>query len=199
VAILMPRMPAHSPLSIFNCFLTLLEEPNINSPANLDASVMWRDRRQEFCNKAKEIVELSKKNLPAGMHSFIYIYAIFVFHFRLNCVAFLSLLGILEKLPRPDSDPLQRARRIKDKMDLLDPNDKLYATKKAQLEKVCVSTRFFFNFVLVIIISELRCYSFYFFFIYFFYLFLFLFYFILFYFILFLFIYFIDFYFQFLI
>lgn len=102
-------MPAHTPLSIFNCFLTLLEEPNINSPANLDASVMWRDKRKEFCNKAKEIVELARKNLPAGIE---------------------------EKMPRPDSDPLQRARRIKDKMDLLDPADRDYGTKKKQLEKV---------------------------------------------------------------
>jgi len=102
-------MPAHSPLSIFNCFLTLFEEPNIHSPANIDASVMWRDRRDEFCNKAKEIVELAKKNLPDG---------------------------VLDKLPRPDTDPLQRARRIKDKMDLLDLNDSNFAKRKAQLEKV---------------------------------------------------------------
>jgi len=102
-------MPAHSPLSIFNCFLTLFEEPNIFSPANLDASIMWRDRRAEFFNKAKEIVEISKKNLPEG---------------------------ILEKLPKPDSDPLQRAKRVKDKMDELDPTDPHFAKRKAQLEKV---------------------------------------------------------------
>jgi len=96
-------MPAHSPLSIFNCFLTLFEEPNIHSPANIDASVMWRDRRDEFCNRAKEIVERAKKSLPEG---------------------------VLEKLPRPDTDPLQRARRIKDKMDELDMNDPFFAKKK---------------------------------------------------------------------
>jgi len=102
-------MPAHSPLSIFNCFLTLFEEPNIMSPANLDASIMWRDRRVEFFNKAKEIVELARKNLPEG---------------------------IMEKLPKPDTDPLQRARRIKDKMDELDPSDTYFTKRKAQLEKV---------------------------------------------------------------
>jgi len=102
-------MPAHSPLSIFNCFLTLFEEPNILSPANLDASKMWRDRPDEFRNKAKEIVELARKNLPEGL---------------------------LEKLPKPDTDPLQRARRIKDKMDELDASDPHFAKRKAQLEKV---------------------------------------------------------------
>jgi len=102
-------MPAHSPLSIFNCFLTLLEEPNINSPANLDASIMWRDRRDEFHNKAREIVATAKKNLPEGL---------------------------LDKLPKPDTDPLQRARRVKDKLDLLDTHDPHYSKRKSQLEKV---------------------------------------------------------------
>jgi len=102
-------MPAHSPLSIFNCFLTLFEEPNIMSPANLDASIMWRDRRHEFFNKAKEIVEAAAMNLPDG---------------------------IKEKIPKPDSDPLQRAKRIKDKLDQLDLHDQYYNHRKAQLEKV---------------------------------------------------------------
>jgi len=102
-------MPAHSPCSIFNCFLTLLEEPNIHSPANLDASIMWRDKREDFIHKAREIVASSKKNLPAG---------------------------VLDRLPRPDTNPLQRARRVKDKLDLLEANDPQYNKKKAQLEKV---------------------------------------------------------------
>ena len=67
-------MPAHTPLSIFNCFMTLLEEPNIFSPANLDASNMWRDRRNEFLNKAKEMVELARKNIPAGIQIYFIIY-----------------------------------------------------------------------------------------------------------------------------
>jgi len=54
-------MPSHTPVSIFNCFLTLLSEPNIYSPANIDASVMWRDNKEKFKKKANEIVELSKK------------------------------------------------------------------------------------------------------------------------------------------
>jgi ubiquitin-protein ligase len=102
-------MPAHTPLSIFNCFMTLLEEPNIYSPANLDASNMWRDRRDEFLNKAKEIVELARKNLPQD---------------------------IVEKLPKPDTDPLQRARRVKDKLDELPLDDPHYNKRKQQLEKV---------------------------------------------------------------
>jgi len=102
-------MPAHSPLSIFNCFLTLFEEPNIFSPANIDASTMWRDRRDEFNNRAKEIVTNALKNLPEGL---------------------------LAKLPKPDTDPLQRARRIKDKLDILNTNDPFYNKRKAQLEKV---------------------------------------------------------------
>lgn len=52
--------------------MTLLEEPNIFSPANLDASNMWRDRRQEFLNKAKEIGEMARKNIPAGSSRFFF-------------------------------------------------------------------------------------------------------------------------------
>jgi len=70
---------------------------------------MWRDKRQDFCQKAKEIVENAKKNIPQA---------------------------ILDKIPKPDSNPIQRAKRIKDKMDLLEQNDPNYNKKKEQLEKV---------------------------------------------------------------
>jgi ubiquitin-protein ligase len=102
-------MPSHSPLSIFNCFLTLLSEPNIFSPANIDASVMWRDNKQKFGKKAAELVALSKKNLPQG---------------------------VLERIPHPDTDPTKRARRIADKIAGLDQNDKYYNKTKQQLQKV---------------------------------------------------------------
>lgn len=62
--------------------MTLLEEPNIFSPANLDASNMWRDRRNEFLNKAKEMVELARKNIPAGI-CFYYYYYVFLYLFLL--------------------------------------------------------------------------------------------------------------------
>lgn len=28
--------------------MSLVAEPNINSPANVDAAILWRDNRQEF-------------------------------------------------------------------------------------------------------------------------------------------------------
>lgn len=62
-------MPTHTPVSIYNCFLTLLSEPNIFSPANLDASIMWRDDKPAFMKKAKECVRksLEEEHLIAGL------------------------------------------------------------------------------------------------------------------------------------
>ena len=39
--------------------MSMIAEPNINSPANVDAAKMWRDDRVKFAEVAQEHVRLS--------------------------------------------------------------------------------------------------------------------------------------------
>lgn len=52
--------------SVLRSVLLLLDDPEISSPANVDAGVMYRDDRSQYNEKAKEAVEASKKDIPAG-------------------------------------------------------------------------------------------------------------------------------------
>jgi ubiquitin-conjugating enzyme E2 R len=52
--------------SVLRSVLLLLDDPEISSPANVDAGVMYRDNRSQYNEKAKEAVEASKKDIPAG-------------------------------------------------------------------------------------------------------------------------------------
>jgi len=52
--------------SVLRSILLLLADPEINSPANVDAGVMYRDNREAYNKKALEAVEKSKKDIPAG-------------------------------------------------------------------------------------------------------------------------------------
>lgn len=58
--------PLQGAESVLRSVLLLLDDPEINSPANVDAGVMYRDRRDEYNRKARETVELSKKDIPEG-------------------------------------------------------------------------------------------------------------------------------------
>lgn len=58
--------PLQGAESVLRSILLLLDEPEINSPANVDASVMYRDHRTEYNQKAKDAVEASKKDIPEG-------------------------------------------------------------------------------------------------------------------------------------
>lgn len=53
--------------SVLRSVLLLLDDPEISSPANVDAGVMYRDNRALYNQKAKEAVEASKKNIPEGV------------------------------------------------------------------------------------------------------------------------------------
>ncbi|KAF7864559.1 hypothetical protein EAF04_006691 [Stromatinia cepivora] len=52
--------------SVLRSILLLLDAPEINSPANVDAGVMYRDNRERYNEKAKEAVAASKQDIPAG-------------------------------------------------------------------------------------------------------------------------------------
>ncbi|KAI0471601.1 ubiquitin-conjugating enzyme/RWD-like protein [Xylariaceae sp. FL0804] len=52
--------------SVLRSVLLLLDDPEINSPANVDAGVLYRDNRTAYNKKAKELVEQSKQDIPEG-------------------------------------------------------------------------------------------------------------------------------------
>jgi ubiquitin-conjugating enzyme E2 R len=52
--------------SVLRSVLLLLDDPEISSPANVDAGVMFRDKREAYDKRAKETVEKSKKDIPEG-------------------------------------------------------------------------------------------------------------------------------------
>lgn len=58
--------PLQGAESVLRSVLLLLDDPEINSPANVDASLLYRDHRPEYNKKARELVERSKKDIPDG-------------------------------------------------------------------------------------------------------------------------------------
>jgi len=52
--------------SVLRSVLLLLDDPEINSPANVDASVLYRDNKEGYAKKARETVDRSKKDIPEG-------------------------------------------------------------------------------------------------------------------------------------
>jgi ubiquitin-conjugating enzyme E2 R len=52
--------------SVLRSVLLLLDDPEIASPANVDAGVMYRDNRALYNSKAQDAVKASKKDIPAG-------------------------------------------------------------------------------------------------------------------------------------
>ncbi|KAK9367106.1 ubiquitin-conjugating enzyme/RWD-like protein [Lipomyces kononenkoae] len=58
--------PAQSVESVLVSILSLLEDPNPDSPANVDASVAWRCDREKYNNIVRRQVEKSKEDIPAG-------------------------------------------------------------------------------------------------------------------------------------
>lgn len=58
--------PAQRVESVLISILSLLDDPEINSPANVDASVMYRDDRIAFKKRVQEDVDKSRKDIPEG-------------------------------------------------------------------------------------------------------------------------------------
>jgi len=52
--------------TVLRSILLLLDDPEINSPANVDAGIMYRDNRTQYIVQAHNAVETSKKDIPAG-------------------------------------------------------------------------------------------------------------------------------------
>lgn len=58
--------PAQRVESVLLSILSLLDDAEISSPANVDASVMLRDDKEAFKARVKQDVEASKKDIPEG-------------------------------------------------------------------------------------------------------------------------------------
>ncbi|KAK9459020.1 ubiquitin-conjugating enzyme and catalytic subunit of SCF ubiquitin-protein ligase [Lipomyces oligophaga] len=56
--------PAQSVESVLISIVSLLEDPNPDSPANVDAAVMWRANRPAYNKIAQKLVEESKNDIP---------------------------------------------------------------------------------------------------------------------------------------
>ncbi|KAG5923978.1 hypothetical protein E4U42_004777 [Claviceps africana] len=54
----------HGVESVLRSVLILMDDPEINSPANVDASKLYRDHRQQYNLLAKGIVEKSQQEVP---------------------------------------------------------------------------------------------------------------------------------------
>ena len=52
--------------SVLRSVLLLLDDPEIHSPANVDAGVLYRDSREAYDRRAREAVAASKRDIPAG-------------------------------------------------------------------------------------------------------------------------------------
>ncbi|KAJ3022094.1 hypothetical protein HKX48_007027 [Thoreauomyces humboldtii] len=59
--------PTQSVESILLSVISLLNDPNTSSPANVDASIQFRKDPQAFAEKVRTLVERSKKDIPADL------------------------------------------------------------------------------------------------------------------------------------
>jgi ubiquitin-conjugating enzyme E2 R len=59
--------PTQSVESILLSVISLINDPNCSSPANVDAGVLYRNDREAFDAIARRQVEASKKNIPEGL------------------------------------------------------------------------------------------------------------------------------------
>jgi ubiquitin-conjugating enzyme E2 G1 len=53
-------LPSHGINTIMLSIISLLSEPNFDSPANIDASVLWKDNPKEYKMKIYKLVSLSQ-------------------------------------------------------------------------------------------------------------------------------------------
>ncbi|ANB15941.1 SCF E2 ubiquitin-protein ligase catalytic subunit CDC34 [Sugiyamaella lignohabitans] len=56
--------PAQSVETVLISIVSLLSDPNINSPANVDAAVAWRKDRPSYNKRVAQDVAASKQNIP---------------------------------------------------------------------------------------------------------------------------------------
>lgn len=75
--------PTQTVSTILLSVISMLGDPNISSPANVNASVQWRKEREAYNRKCRELAEKARKAAPPDI-----------------------------KIPHPDSDPFEREETI---------------------------------------------------------------------------------------
>lgn len=58
--------PAQRVESVLLSVLSLLDDANVDSPANVDASKMYRDDKEAYKQKVQEDLNVSRQDIPAG-------------------------------------------------------------------------------------------------------------------------------------
>lgn len=58
-------LPTQSVTTIVLSLMSLLNDPNCSSPANVDASVEWRRNRESYINKCRKLVEKANREKPS--------------------------------------------------------------------------------------------------------------------------------------
>jgi ubiquitin-conjugating enzyme E2 R len=58
-------LPTQSVTTIVLSLMSLLNDPNCSSPANVDASVEWRRNRDSYVNKCRKLVEKANREKPS--------------------------------------------------------------------------------------------------------------------------------------
>lgn len=56
--------PLQGAESVLRSVLLLLDDPEVSSPANVDAAVLYRKDREGYIKRAREDVETSKRDVP---------------------------------------------------------------------------------------------------------------------------------------
>mmetsp|Transcript_126762 Transcript_126762/g.189107 ORF Transcript_126762/g.189107 Transcript_126762/m.189107 type:complete len:348 (-) Transcript_126762:32-1075(-) len=60
-------LPTQTVGTVLLSVISMLNDPNTSSPANVDASVMWRNEREEYIKKCKGLVEKANAEMPEGI------------------------------------------------------------------------------------------------------------------------------------
>ena len=58
--------PVYDVSSILTSIQSLLTDPNVNSPANNTAAVMYSQNYQEYCSRVRQCVEQSQADIDDG-------------------------------------------------------------------------------------------------------------------------------------
>jgi len=87
-------LPTQSVTTILLSVISLLSSPNFSSPANVDASVEWRNHYEDYKKKCKRLVEKANREKPAHV-----------------------------VIPHPDTNPVERAKQIQKMKEMNKPMD----------------------------------------------------------------------------
>lgn len=89
-------LPTQTVETILLSVISMLSDPNFSSPANVDASVEWRNNPEGFQKRVARLVERTKVNTPKHV-----------------------------QIPHPDTNPVERARQIEKFKELNSPADEM--------------------------------------------------------------------------